>query len=268
MRPVAARRFFPWTGNTRLSSSPKVAITKGYETTDGKPVDKTGGIDMEGGMEGGTINVQMAEAARSGDGEALARMLSRGGDPDSMDEMGVPLVTLAALACADGEDRALGCLVDVGANVDAVGRDGSTALKEAASLGLHGAVDALLRGGADPDSKAAGGLTPLMIACACGQGRCSALLVQAGADANARDAIGRTPLHHAALAGSMDDARLLLRAGANPNLVDDGGASPAQMATDPRLGAFLESTAAAAAIRFSVAAVRNPSILKEGRGQG
>lgn len=66
-----------------------------------------------------------------------------------------------------------------------------------------------------------------------------ALLISCGADVNATNPYGETPLHMAARYGYTPLVEMLLAAGAARHLHNHAGKTPAEVAADPALSAFL-----------------------------
>ena len=121
-----------------------------------------------------------------------------------------PLVHAAAFGTAD----AVQLLLDAGADPNAPGAAGITALHVAARDIRK--VQLLLAGGADVHARSALGATPLSVAAATnGAAGVVALLLEKGARVNDRDSTGRTPLAAAAGADHTAAVRLLLAAGAD-----------------------------------------------------
>ena len=136
---------------------------------------------------------------------ALALALSAAGDP--------PLVE----AARNGDEAALRTLVEQGADVNATGGDGSTALVWASHRDLPASVALLIGAGADVDRSNDLGATPLWAAGENGSAAVTELLLDAGADPNLALRHGETPLMAAARAGSARVAELLLEHGADAN---------------------------------------------------
>ena len=86
-------------------------------------------------------------------------------------------------------------------------------------------VVALLDAGADPNAAGDGGRTALMSSSFRGDQSKIQVLVSAGADINQRDDEGRTPLYYAASAGDIDTITMLVELGADVNLTRSDGIS-------------------------------------------
>jgi peptidoglycan/LPS O-acetylase OafA/YrhL len=123
------------------------------------------GIAMSSGIKkpgGGSLSAEPStiwQAAYAGDVTALDRYLSGGTAVDGLDAKfgGTPLLWAALAGRADAITR----LVQGGANVNAVDRDGSTGLHAAAFLGHEKAVATLVERGAKVNAMNKRGETPL-----------------------------------------------------------------------------------------------------------
>ena len=136
-------------------------------------------------------------------------------------------------------------LLEIEADVNAIGYESGTMLMAAANQGLPKMVKRLLEKGADPNLPSPiTGETPLHAATAKGFAEgtfeCVKLLLEAGANPNIkaksgiptptyyRDimVVGETPLHLAAAYGSKEMIQLLLDYNADKTIKDDRGESP------------------------------------------
>jgi len=122
-----------------------------------------------------------------------------------------------------GDAEAIRALVSSGADPDARGRDGKTALMIAAEKGRAAALQVLLESGANPDVRTAGGASALGLAAANHQREAVRLLLRAGASPKTTDAHGMTALMETADASI---ARALISAGASVNAADQKGLTP------------------------------------------
>jgi ankyrin repeat protein len=134
----------------------------------------------------------------------------------------VPKVSGEALfeAVLGGDFDAVRALASSGADLDAKGPDGRTALMVAAEKGRAGAIQALLESGASPDVQAPRGETALGLAARNRHREAVRRLLQAGANPKQKDAHGVTPLMEAT---DAEIVRALIRGGAEVNAVDDKG---------------------------------------------
>ncbi|MGH9346699.1 MAG: ankyrin repeat domain-containing protein [Vicinamibacterales bacterium] len=128
-------------------------------------------------------------------------------------------------------DRALvGSLVKAGADVNAAGGDGMTALHWAAMRDDIELARVLLQSGARVDAVTKiGGYTPLLVAARNGNASLVQALVTAGADPNSTTTNGTTPLMLAAASGDVDAVTRLLERGANLNAKESAKGQTALM---------------------------------------
>jgi ankyrin repeat protein len=134
------------------------------------------------------------------------------------------------LQSAESGDRAaVLALLAKGANVNAAGPDGSTALMYAAANDDIEMVRALTKAGADVNRKNQFGTSALTEASIIGSAQIIEALLKAGADANFKNPYGETPLMAAGRSGKVEAARLLLDAGADINAKETWGGQTALM---------------------------------------
>ncbi len=131
---------------------------------------------------------------------------------------------------ASGEHMAAMRLVAVkGANVNATGADGATAIMYAAANGDLELVRALIKAGADVKLANQLGTSAITEAAIIGNAPIIAALLKAGADPNFKTPNGETPLMAAARSGKLDAAKTLLAAGADINAKETWGEQSALM---------------------------------------
>jgi len=129
--------------------------------------------------------------------------------------------TLSLADAAERGDQALiRTMIQQGADVNAPGVDGSTALHRAVNGDYLDVVDMLLRAGAKVAAADRYGVTPLSLACINGNAAMIRRLLDAGADPNAVDPAGETALMTAARTGLPDAMRVLIDAGARVDAPD------------------------------------------------
>jgi ankyrin repeat protein len=116
-----------------------------------------------------------------------------------------------------------------GANVNATGADGSTAIMYAAANDDLELVRALIKAGANVNLKNQLGTSALTEAAIIGSAPIIETLLKAGADPNFKTPNGETPLMAAARSGKVDAARALLAAGADINAKETWGGQSAIM---------------------------------------
>ena len=113
-----------------------------------------------------------------------------------------------------GDAEAVAALIRRGADVNALGPDGSTALLYAVHLNNTAIAEVLLRAGAKAGAANEYGVTPLLEAAAAGNPALIEKLLKAGASAESESPEGETVLMTAARKGNAEAVRLLLSQGA------------------------------------------------------
>jgi uncharacterized protein len=159
----------------------------------------------------------VADAAMSGDKEAVRALLKQGLDVNGAQGDGLTALHWAAQR---GDADLASVLIAGGADVRATTRLASyTALHMAAEIGSEAVVAALVKASADVNALTTTGTTPLMLAAAAGDAASVKILLDAGAKPNAmeRDR-GHTALMFAAAADRVDVVRLLVARGADPTI--------------------------------------------------
>jgi uncharacterized protein len=160
-------------------------------------------------------------AARADDAKTVHELLTRGFDPNAVDESGQPALTLAAREGALRVAEAL--LARPELKLDAKNRAGETPLmKGRASL-----VKRLLELGAAVNQA---GWSPLHYAATGPDSDIVRLLVERGAALDAPSPNATTPLMMAAQYGSEASVQLLLARGADPSLRNERGLGAADFA--------------------------------------
>jgi ankyrin repeat protein len=157
------------------------------------------------------------DAARAGDGAAIARLLEAGADIDEQDETGETALFAAALA---GYPKTIEQLMIAGADAT-IGNDrGLTAVHAAALSGNAEAISVLVGDAKlsarlsvdEHDNKF--GVTPLIIAAEENDGAIVAHLIGLGADLEITERHGYTALSRAGYHGHDEIVTILLRVGA------------------------------------------------------
>jgi ankyrin repeat protein len=173
---------------------------------------------------------EIFRAAREGGGEKIRMLLDA--DPvllESEDDDGDRPLAVAALFGKLGVVR---LLIARGANINATGYEGQTALHRAAEQGYEEVVALLLDKGAHAKSWAQGRRTPLMWASVSGNLGVVKMLVQhmGGHELDARDQYGWTAMYCAAESGNDEVVRYLLLVGTDPTVTDNEGMTPRAIA--------------------------------------
>jgi len=119
-----------------------------------------------------------------------------------------------------------------GADVDALDREGRTALFYAARDGDLEVAEELIRHGANVNARDKNESTPLHFAANSYRTGVADVLIKHGAKIDAQDVHGNPPLFRAVFAsrGRGDMTKLLLSAGANRTLKNKSGVSPEDLA--------------------------------------
>lgn len=100
---------------------------------------------------------ELALAVENGDSTGVGRWLARGASPDSVNDVGQPVLTLAA---ATGQTRSVMALLAAGAQVDIADGSCLTALHLAVVYGHLATAECLLAGGADLNAQIMSGRSP------------------------------------------------------------------------------------------------------------
>jgi ankyrin repeat protein len=129
----------------------------------------------------------LLEAVERGDRTAALRLLATGADPNAPGPDGTTAVMWAA---ANGDLELVQALIRARANVTLKNQLGTSALTEAAIIGSAPIIDALVKAGADPDTGNPEGETALMAVARSGKVDAAKVLLEAGADINARERFG------------------------------------------------------------------------------
>ena len=121
-------------------------------------------------------------------------------------------------AAAEGHEDVVSALVEIGANVNAVSKNGFTPLVFATPRTTPTSIKLLLAAGADPNYTLPSGTKLLIVAMAYRHTAAALALLDGGADFNVRDRAGNSPLHVAAQVGDLPVVKKLLENGADPNV--------------------------------------------------
>jgi ankyrin repeat protein len=160
-------------------------------------------------------NVTLVDAAERGDHTAAMRLLSKGANPNAVGPDG----TTAIMWAASNDDVDLvRALIKAGANVKAKNQFGTSALTEAAIVGSASIINTLIKAGADPNTKNPEGETPLLAVARSGKVEAAKVLLEAGADVNAKEEFGgQTALMWAAAQSQAEMVKFLASHGADLN---------------------------------------------------
>jgi ankyrin repeat protein len=157
----------------------------------------------------------LLDAAESGDRAAVTRMLAKGANPNAPGPDGTTAIMYAA---SNGDLELVRALLKAGANVKSKNQFGTSAITEAAIVGSAPVIDALLKAGADPNTRNPEGETPLMAVARSGNVEAARLLLEARADINATESFGgQSALMWAAAQSQAEMVKLLASKGADLN---------------------------------------------------
>jgi ankyrin repeat protein len=149
----------------------------------------------------------LLDAAESGDRAAVTRMLAKGANPNAPGPDGTTAIMYAA---SNGDLELVRALLKAGANVKSKNQFGTSAITEAAIVGSAPVIDALLKAGADPNTRNPEGETPLMAVARSGNVEAARLLLEARADINATESFGgQSALMWAAAQSQAEMVKLL-----------------------------------------------------------
>jgi ankyrin repeat protein len=166
-----------------------------------------------------SVDTRLIEAARSGDADAVRSLLASGADVNAAGGDGLTALHAAA---ERGHAEVVEQLLARNADVGATTRIGRYTPLHLAAMGAHDEVaETLVEAGADPNVlTTTSGVTPLHLAAAAIDGGATVeVLLAHGADPNAREAsAGQTPLMFAAAENRAGAIRALTRAGADPSV--------------------------------------------------
>jgi uncharacterized protein len=157
----------------------------------------------------------LVEATERGDRAAALHLLAKGADPDAPGPDG----TTAIMWAASNDDLELTrALIKARANVNLKNEFGTSALTEAATIGSAPIIDALLKAGADSNTRNPEGETPLMAAARSGHVDAARRLLDAHADINAKETWGgQSALMWAAAQSQAEMVKFLASSGADVN---------------------------------------------------
>ena len=169
-------------------------------------------------------------AALGGDVETVCNLVRDGGaDPNAIGANGFSALIVAA---NNGHVGVADALLDMGASIDKCGRGGISALHACAGQGHAAMVAALCARGASVNIVTdTSGMTPLMLAARADHGAAMEALLASGAAVDRLGKIGYTALHVSALHGCLLAIGVLLRGGAGVAVRGDDGYTPLHLAS-------------------------------------
>jgi uncharacterized protein len=175
----------------------------------------------------------VVDALSSGDRAAAIQLLNHGADVNARGPDGGTALMLAAYA---DDLELLKRLIAAGADAKAQNEYGASALSEAAYLGSAPVIAALLKAGVDPSSRNAEGETALMLTARTGHVDAARMLLDAGADVNAREEWGgQSALMWAAAQSQPDMVKFLIARGAEVDARGIVREWPRKITAEPRV---------------------------------
>ncbi len=181
------------------------------------------GVDVNAADEDGWTALERASDA--GQTDVVRFLLEKSTDANKKEYLNPPLV----LASSGGHREAAKCILDKGADVNAQGAMGRTALMHAAWKGSAELVKLLVSKGANAnlrDDYCSTALNGPLNTLRKGRPEVAKLLLAGAADANAEDDHGETALKAAISANNLEMVRLLVRWGADVNAKNRRGWTP------------------------------------------
>jgi ankyrin repeat protein len=213
------------------------------------------------------INQRLIKASEESNKSLLEFLLNAGADVNHVGKDGAIALNWAA---SKGDKDMLELLLKAGADVNPVSEHGKTPLYAAAYRGHKDIVERLLKAGANVNTQDADGQSPFYRAIqGKGDKEIVDLLLKAGADVNHVDKYIQTPLYLAARKGDKDIVALLLNAGAKAsiNQADNSGYTPLSLAVQKNNKDIVELLLAAGAdVNTQDAAGRTPLSLAVQKG--
>ena len=175
---------------------------------------------------------KLIKAARKGDYATVRKLLDNGADVDYLDKDGHTSIHWASVI---GHTEVLRLLIERGGSVNTANIRGYTPLMAACARGIRRVVAILIEHGADGNARACDGETALMNAS--GQqedAEILRLLLDNGARVNDTSERGGTALLGAAWAGRVDNVQVLMEHGADPEIAMNDGRTPLSSAFEKR----------------------------------
>jgi uncharacterized protein len=162
-------------------------------------------------------DIRLIDAVRSGDSQAVSRLLQQKADPNAAEPDGTTALQSAAYR---NDLEMVRLLLRAGAKAGAVNAYGASALSEAARNGNAAMIEDLLRAGADPNAAMDGGEPPLLTAARAGSAAAARALLAHDAQVNVKDGWkGQTALMWAAAGNHAEIVKILVDHGADLNAV-------------------------------------------------
>lgn len=200
-------------------------------------------------------------ACANGHHECVQLLIERDADITMTDIEGR---TCLMLACAFDRYNVVSALFGAESlDPDVTDAKGFTALHFSAQYNLPLCMRVLLDGGAAVDCVDKEGNTPLMLTCKCGYRRCTSLLLEREASVNTTNAANlKTALHLASHFGHTDCVDILMDFGADANMTDSGGLTALDLSKNPRISEIIQLKSPVKPVPLNpgdIAAIASPS---------
>ncbi|MEO0347892.1 MAG: ankyrin repeat domain-containing protein [Pseudomonadota bacterium] len=166
------------------------------------------------------LNQYLIAAVKENDVERAKKLLEAGADVNAVDKEGDTALNWAAYK---GNDDLVQILIDASADLNLPGYQNKTPLINAASKGYTQNAQILIAADADVNAVDKEGDTALNLAADKGNDDLVQILIDAGADVNSPGFQNRTPLMDTAIKGHAQNARILIAADADVNAVGEEG---------------------------------------------
>jgi len=200
-----------------FGTNPKIADTDGDGILDGNEDHDKDGITN---LKEFKNTVALIDAVEIGDTKKVKALLDYSQYMPIIDDDGM---TPLARASLHGYSKTVHVLLDAGADVNAGGRYGRSALMESAWKSQVNVVQILLKAGADINMRDKVGRTAMMWAAIGDSTEAIQILLKAGSNVNVGDNDSRTAIMEAAGGGHVKIVQILLKAGADINMRDKVG---------------------------------------------
>jgi ankyrin repeat protein len=202
---------------------------KSWATRDGKPefrpLSATGGANVGGLPE----LPELIAALMSGDATLVRSLVDDGADPNAIGEDGSSALAIAAYI----DPQFVQLLLERGAEMDAIsGPIKGTALGLALYWGKPESAEILIKAGANSNIADFSGETPLFSVVESGNVDLARLMLSAGADPNVQNQSGKTAIYTAITNDDVEMVKILLNAGARLDVRDNDGETPLARAID------------------------------------
>jgi len=175
-------------------------------------------------------------AVRQGDLQKLDKFLSKGGDPNEVDNAGNALIHVAVQY---GQADSLQTLLLAGANPNLLNRAGNTALILAVEKNAINMIDILISYGGDASITGSSGRTTLMLAAAKGSIQMMERFLSEGVELEAVDSSGLSALFYSISGKNPEVLLFLINSGADAGRTDNKGRTPLHLLTQNGQRSFI-----------------------------